>query len=729
MSGGKSQTVGHRYSLGMHLVLCQGPIDEVSAIRVGDVNLPTDSVSATTKQPAAVALPATASQRLHCNSPDLFGGDDREGGVAGYMDLMMGEPSQAQNSYLVQHLGATISSFRGVVSLVLRQMLLTSNAPYLKPWAIFGKRVPAPALSAYGDISGEANASHIIYECLTSQQWGLGHPPADVDVPAFQAAAQQLHAEGFGISLLLSDQSEVESFMSEVARHVDATVFEHPTTGKWTIRLIRDDYTVGALPQFDESNILELDTFSRAGLGDLINQVTIRYTERASDTESAVTVHDIAMQEAQGGVVASTIDYPGIGSAALATQVATRELRALSAPLARVTLVVNRRGQAITPGAPLRFSWAALGISNMVLRCVRVAYGGLDDGRCRIEAIEDVFAHTAAMYAAPPGSLWTRPISNPAAAPYRLAFEAPYWLMAQRAADNDSYLSGIGALAGFLGLAVVRPASDAIDFELWTGVGAASPAYRDRQQFAPTATLATAIGLTNTVLDLDGQVDLDLVTAPGWAVIEDEWVAVVDVDFDADQVTVARGVIDTVPTAHAAGVRIWFVSAGYAADATEYADGETVSALALPSTLKGRLDIGAAPSDDLTMAHRFVRPYPPGKVRINTLDAPASIAGDMVLTWAHRDRTLQTAPDLVTQDAASIGPEAGTTYRLRIYNDVTDTLLRTETGLTGTTYTYTQATEAADNGGSPTTRTRIELEAQRDGYTSWQAQVRVFNRT
>ena len=32
----KSQTVGYRYRMGLHLALCQGPVDAVQEIQMGD---------------------------------------------------------------------------------------------------------------------------------------------------------------------------------------------------------------------------------------------------------------------------------------------------------------------------------------------------------------------------------------------------------------------------------------------------------------------------------------------------------------------------------------------------------------------------------------------------------------------------------------------------------------------------------------------------------------------
>jgi hypothetical protein len=105
---------------------------------------------------------------------------------------------------------------------------------------------------------------------------------------------------------------------------------------------------------------------------------------------------------------------------------------------------------------------------------------------------------------------------------------------------------------------------------------------------------------------------------------------------------------------------------------------------------------------------------------------PASASGDLTITWAHRDRTLQTAY-LVEQNEANIGPEPGTTYTVRIYNAQTGgSLIRTYFGIAGTIQTYTEAQAATDNGGSKPANISIEIESVRDGHTSWQRHVVPF---
>ena len=97
------------------------------------------------------------------------------------------------------------------------------------------------------------------------------------------------------------------------------------------------------------------------------------------------------------------------------------------------------------------------------------------------------------------------------------------------------------------------------------------------------------------------------------------------------------------------------------------------------------------------------------------------------MSWSHRDRTQQTSY-LVQQSAGDIGPETSTTYTLRIYGEL-GTLVHTESGMTGTSYTYPEATEIAESGlGRLNNSLRIELESDISGKTSWQFQEREFDR-
>lgn len=89
--GASEQVIGYEYAVGMHMVLCHGPVDEVCQIFVGDKSAWVGSLN-------------TGAQ-IFINAPQLFGGEDREGGVHGYVDFMFGDPDQPCNDYLVDRIG------------------------------------------------------------------------------------------------------------------------------------------------------------------------------------------------------------------------------------------------------------------------------------------------------------------------------------------------------------------------------------------------------------------------------------------------------------------------------------------------------------------------------------------------------------------------------------------------------------------------------------------------
>ncbi|MDR1424313.1 MAG: phage tail protein [Azoarcus sp.] len=141
-------------------------------------------------------------------------------------------------------------------------------------------------------------------------------------------------------------------------------------------------------------------------------------------------------------------------------------------------------------------------------------------------------------------------------------------------------------------------------------------------------------------------------------------------------------------------------------------------------TLSGVTDSGAARVFKLPdVSARAVRLYKTnGQVGIPgaALDAGgisfATAPAALSISWSHRDRILE-ADQLIDTTIGDIGPEPGTTYRLRIYNG--GTLIRTYSNITGTSQIYTLADEIANGGFFVSLR--VVLDAVRDGLYSTQA--------
>lgn len=543
------------------------------------------------------------------------------------------------------------------------------------------------------------NSAHIIYQCLTDTAWGMGYPTGSIDADSFTSAADALHSEGFGLSMLWNKQEVIESFIALVLDHIGCMLYVRPDTGAFALKLIRADYDRGTLPQYGPTSLISAEDYQRQAWGETVNEITVVYTDACTEKEASVTVQDIANITIQGGVVAQTRHYPGIRNASLAQRVAMRDLQAGSTPLASIKLTATRAAWQVFPGDVFRLTWPEYDIDDVVFRVLTVNRGTLTDGQIIIDAVEDVFGLPDNTYLVEQPGGWVYPSQPPAAAPYRKLLEAPYWDLARNLSAAD--LDYVDALSGYLETLAVRPSGDAVNYDIQAKVGAAAYESAGSGDFCPSATVVGALTKTTTAIALANGIDIDLVVSGGYAIIDDEYVLVSAIDAGAGTATISRGLLDTVPTTHSAGARIWFADGNEGASGTEYADGEIVDVKLLPATGQGTLDISLAPADSLTFGQRQYRPYAPGKLLVNGSAYPEWIDGfaELTLMWAHRDRLSQTAY-LVTQGEDSIGPEAGTTYTLRLYGE-TDTLLRTESGLSGTSYTYTSSNEIADSGGTP----------------------------
>ena len=126
MGGKKSQVVGYRYYFGIHMGIGRGPVDQLNEIRVGG------------KQ--AWAGQVNSNTTINIDAYNLFGGEDKEGGVQGPLEVMMGGPSQVASPGLTGMLGLPISGFRRMFT-VFYDGLVSMNNPYPKPWKFRFSRI------------------------------------------------------------------------------------------------------------------------------------------------------------------------------------------------------------------------------------------------------------------------------------------------------------------------------------------------------------------------------------------------------------------------------------------------------------------------------------------------------------------------------------------------------------------------------------------------------------
>lgn len=963
MGSSKKQTVGYKYYLGMHMILCHGPIDFISTITVDKRKA---WVGNSTGGPVVI------------NSEGLFGGEEREGGVSGIVDVEMGRNDQGRNSYLQARLGSSVPAFRKVVGLVLRQCYLGLN-PYLKTWGFRGQRVhvrqdgipqwyddkagipqsyvaaPTPgtwpwvnrsagyfvigaseeftgifenfngwwhgyidcfritkgvaryatvrytvedvpfgnestdphysnvvsllrfngadgstsfsddkgnavvaggsakistARAKFGTSSGyfngltdylqvmvganenlggrwtmdawvwmeskretspdtygraifgygplnlgykdtawfcngdrwnycqregaapagnqpylvqnigpratvgrwafvsvcfdgenywmhqdgrlltgtatqhfDLNPAHIIRECLTDPDWGMGYSDSDIDDASFEYAADLLYNEGMGISILWDRQTPIEDFVNEIVKHIAASVYVDRTTGKFVLKLIRDDYTRASLLVLDENHIQKVEGATRPTAGELVNSVTAVYWDAETGENASLTVQDSALVQMQGAVINTTLQYPGFTNQDIASKAALRALTSLSIPLLSCTVYADRTASQLNIGDVFRMSWPDLQVNDLVMRVTAIALGDGRSNVVKLTVIEDVFATpvvSAIVVDPTPPTTDPDPSAPAEPATLRAVLEAPYYEACQQQgqASVDSVLAA-GPEASYVLAGSARPTIEQVAvMQTDPGTGFEDV---DTLDFSPGALLSGPVDRMTTTLSVGLEVDLDLVQPGGWAVLfgphGHEFVRVDSVA--PPLVEVGRAVLDSVPLEHPAGTLLLFMDDNNGIDPTEYVLGETVDVRLLPVSGSGRVPELAAPVDSVLLAGRAFRPYPPGNFKVEDSYFPSEVTStEIPVTWAHRDRKQQTGGSLIDFTDGDVGPEAGVTYRLDTYgidHEGVETLIYSQPGLVGTSATVDLATNAPP---STSVQVSIRLFSVRDGVDS-----------
>lgn len=714
MGSKKSVTIGYRYYMGIHMGLGRGPVDELVEIEVGGKKAWQGSV--------------TGNQSVTIAKPNLFGGDKKEGGINGTLQVLMGGPTQTAPSGLASMLGGDVPGFRGVVTLFYDGLVSAMN-PYIKPWKFRVRRALAgwdgeawyPAKCRIELSAGAIHAmnpAHIVYECLTNRDWGGGMDRSRLDDASFRAAADALYAEGFGLCLRWNRGDAVSDFVQEVLDHIGGNLYLSRFDGLFHLTLIRDDYDAASLPLFDEdSGLLGVDEDDNSASAGALNEIVVKWHDPISNEARSWRERNLGAVRADGQVLSESKSYAGLPTAELAGRVAVRELRAASAGLKRFKVRLDRRGYRIEPGQPFRIRSLKRGIESMVVRAGRIEDGRLDDATITITAVQDVFGLPASSMTTVQPSGWTPPDATPQAIGVRRLLERTWRDIAQ---DTDpANLELIDPTACYLQALAVKPTALSQGYAMQVRVGSSEwTEADDGGDFCPSGLLVDALGPADTAFTLTSGSDLDFVTPGGAALIGDEIVRVDSFDHTTLSGTLGRGCVDTVPASHPAGTRLWFVEDASALEPAAYSPGTTVQARLLTQTSQGQLDPALAATDSLTLLGRQGRPYPPGQLRINGESYPASVTGDVVLTWAHRDRLLQ-ADQLIDTAMGSVGPEAGVTYSTRLLRADTQAELASQIGIAGTTATLSTAYEGS---------VVVEVWAVRDGLESLQRHRHALNR-
>ncbi len=691
-SGGSAKQDVNEYRLSIHFGI-SWLLDGIKRILIDD----------------KVAWEGDASEQgaIYINRPDLFGGPKKEGGVGGIAYYLPGGPTQVLPDALARKLdpslsGATCPAFRGVSTIwftgssgsngvswggdMSGGFYWTANSPFIRPVAITGWRAPKGLDPDYAMIGPDANGVHMIYECLTETDWGMGAPSWQFDLPVWEAKAVQLFDEEFGLSMMWAEQSRIEDFVTEIIDHIQATLFVNPRTGLLSIELLRDDYEIELLREVNPGNA-NFSNFQRKLWGETANELVGTWTNPENEKEETLSIQDLGNIAIQGGVVSDNRHYYGIRNAELLQRVLARDIRSASAPLAMLETELDRSFWDTLPGEVLKVTWPEKNLDRLVMRVMRVRYGRKGDPAVKVTLLEDIFSLVKPPALPAPGGGGSGTAEEPSEMAHSQVFTLPLFLASRALGANIADLAYPEVAAGVL---ANQPGNDTFAYNLyyefpmangdmaWVDGGAKSVIGR--------ATMLTPL-YQEAVSPIAGLPSLGTGRNPvvgGLVFIGDGSDAGSEIGllraFEDGTWTVDRGVLDTVPRSWPVDTPVWFVNptSVIADDDDIRAAGETAEYKLLSRTSLGLLPLDDASVVSGTMTARPHLPLRPAKVAINGVgfgDVDATGASELVISWATRNRLFEDGQALRWSDDA-VAPEYLQETLISVYRENGDAMFQ-----------------------------------------------------
>lgn len=619
-------------------------------------------------------------QSVYLDLPEFFGGDDKEGGLRGEFWNLIGRDDQVMPGTLSQRWGETSDNtpaYRKRSSVFFagvspgQGFLWRKNSPVLaQKVALRYRRAPKGPMSDSTRMIGiNANPAHMIFECMSNSEWGMGDPISSFNLATWNAVAQELYDEGFGLTMAWMRGSTIEDFVNEIQDHIQANIFLDPASGLWEIDLMRGNYDVDTLDRLTVDNA-ELSGFSRALWGELVNEVVVTYTNAATEKPESTTGYSLASILNQGKVPTSR-DYHGIRDSDLASRVADRDVRASSAPLATLQAALDRRSWTVRPGKLFVVDWPAKNLYGVVCRAMDVDYGDHLDAKIRVKLMQDVFSLEKPT---PKGS--QPPVDvDPTTDPEPMAATEVFTLPAYFVSSSDlqpqpldlTYPQSVVGVLAFQGDSPVYPYQlyaanvDSTGATTYVNEGGKTTVERMLLPQALPAAITSSFPAAWVARPTRGpQVGGFVFIGEG----DDAGVEIAQVtayNEGTDVYTIARGVMDTVPKSWGVATPVWFVNPGIRIldDLTLREAGDPVSFKLLTRTARGVLPLADAPLVSDTVSARPWLPLRPAQVVVNgSYFGPVAVgAGPNIrVTWSTRNRVFEDGL-ILRWDETSVAPE------------------------------------------------------------------------
>jgi hypothetical protein len=655
--------IGYKYFIGFHLIPCLSGVRALRKIATDKKLLWNGNV--------------TTNQTISINKPDLFGGDPPagSGGMAGYVDVMFGESDQPVNEYTgnILNKGKIVPAYRGVMGFVFKRFYV-GNSATIKPIKFLLEGDPMGSWRSdikfikQDDVDyDEINPVHYVRHLIASKRDGMSFSESYINDASFDAAAQTIYDEGFGLSIKWTKIKSYSNIFNEIKKHIAAEIYQNPYTGLWEITLIRDDYDTATMVSIGKSNS-RLNMFKKESSSGACNDMTINYNDLSRDRTRSVNQKNPALIDINGGqTVAITNDYPFINSESLARTVCARDARQSATALASIELeITNGAGEGMLKGETFKFTRESEGCVDPVFRVIDINNGSPDNPMVKIKAVEDIFSYGFVTENGNNDNGWDPVVTDPEPITIRSVMEMPYPLAARKIPE----ISSVEAPAALM-VAAARPTQTDIKYTMLTDFNdAGSYKSSGSGSFTPWGLINGAILIEDDQLLYSSSADLDLISLPAMALINRELIEISAIDLVGDMMTINRGCGDSIPEMHASGSYIWVISKSVGSIIDDIAPGDDIDIKLNSINANGSIsDIETLPTDSVAVTSNLSLPYPPANIMLNGENWPSSLTGDIVVTWNIRDRYMQQDRLTGYYEAADIG--GGDIVRIEAYDGIT----------------------------------------------------------
>jgi hypothetical protein len=411
--GKKKQAVARDYFCSFAALVCGGPVDRVSRIKLdGELVWIGDLVRADEDY-----VTITVANR-------------------GVLRLYWGTETQEIDADL-EASGQDHSAYRGQCYIVGDDFYLgTDRTTVPNPELELSRRVRVPFLSdavasiPAGDPGNtyDANPVAVLYDWWTNRRFGMGRDASGLDEVSLAAAAQTLFTEGMGVSPLLTSPRQVRQAWAELLENVDA--YPSPSGGKLGLELVREaDYPLRRLTASDLNGDPRIDSQSWA---DTFDETRVKFRDHDLDGDDNMAKHhDLANFAVTRRHRAQTLERPWIVRAVQAAK--------LAGALGRVAGLAQASGKLSVREESARdlsvgrvFELATRDGSVLQVRVTERSEPKPGETGVDISFETDRGWANAEYFSPAPDAVAETPVLRPAAASAKRILEAPYALAEDR---------------------------------------------------------------------------------------------------------------------------------------------------------------------------------------------------------------------------------------------------------------------------------------------------------